>query len=150
VENFAAVANKSPSANKEPGVMDHVQITYRNLSASPATDEQIHERVNWLTRFYPRIVGCHVVIEVPHRHHRHGAGVHVRLQVMIPGDDVIVNHEPAVSVNVKEDGSAEPDSEKRRTQQEVEAAIHGAFDVARRQLEEGAQRQRDAKRHSPA
>jgi hypothetical protein len=130
--------------------MDHVQITYRNLSASAETDAKIHDRVSWLTRYYPRIVGCHVVIEVPHRHHRHGAGVHVRVQVMIPGDDVIVNHEPAVTVGVKEDGAAEPDGEKRRTQLEIDAAVHDAFDVARRQLEEGAQRQRDVKRHSPA
>jgi hypothetical protein len=130
--------------------MDHVQITYRNLSASPATDDKIYDRVNWLTRFYPRIVGCHVVIEVPHRHHRHGARVHVRVQVMIPGDDVIVNHEPAIRVGVTEDGAAEPDGEKRRSQQEVETAIHEAFDVARRQLDESAQRQRDVKRHPPA
>jgi hypothetical protein len=130
--------------------MDHVQITYRNLSASPDTDAKIHERVSWLTRYYPRIVGCHVVVDVPHRHHRHGAGVHVRVQVMIPGDDVIVNHEPAVTVGVTEDGAAEPDGEKRRIQLEVDAAVQGAFDIARRQLEEGAQRQRDAKRHSPA
>ncbi len=131
--------------------MDHVQITYRNLSASPDTDAKIHERVTWLTRFYPRIVGCHVVIEVPHRHHRHGAGVHVRVQVMIPGDDVIVNHEPPAAVRVTQEGAAEPDGEKRQNQIEIDAAVHDAFDIARRQLEERAQRQRgDVKRHSTA
>lgn len=130
--------------------MDHVQITYRNLSASPERDATIHERVAWLSKFHSHIVGCHVVVDVPHRHHQNGNTVHVRLQVMIPGDDVIVNHEPGLSLTVDEDGgTVATNGDFRRRQMEIDAAIHDAFDIARRRLEESAQRmRREVKRHS--
>ena len=117
-----------------------VQISCRNMSISPALEEEIRSRVGWLESFYPAIVGCRVLLEVPHRHRRRGRPLHVRIELSLPGEDVIVNDEPTL------DGAAR--SELRKSDEldgrhkDLHVAIHEAFDVARRRVEDVARRQR--------
>lgn len=122
-----------------------VQITFRNISASPALEQEIRSRASWLEAFFPTIVGCRVVLEVPHRHRRHGRSLHVRIELSLPGEDVIVNHEPAPDVMTASRKSDELDGRHK----DEHVAIHDAFDVARRRLEDMARRQRgDVKTHA--
>ena len=119
-----------------------VQISFRNMSASPALEKEVQSRVAWLESFHPGIVGCRVVLEIPHLHRRRGRPVHVRIELSLPGEDVVVDHAPT------------PDTADRavsRKSDEVDArhkdayvAIHEAFDIARRGLEDVARRQRGA------
>jgi ribosome-associated translation inhibitor RaiA len=124
-----------------------VQISFRNMRRSPALEEEIHSRVAWLDSFYPGIAGCRVAVEIPHRHRRHGQPLHVRIELSLPGEDVIVNHEStpdtvARSASRKRD---ELDGEHK----DAYVAIREAFDVARRRLEDVARRQRgDVKTHA--
>jgi hypothetical protein len=110
------------------------------MGVSPALEEEVRSRAEWLETFYPAIVGCRVVLEIPHRHRKHGRPLHVRIELSLPGEDVIVSHEPSLHA------IARPASHKREERdsrhKDARVAIHEAFDVARRRLEDMARRQR--------
>ena len=44
-----------------------LQITFKGMESSPAFETLIRRRVDRLERLYPRMTGCRVVVEVPHR-----------------------------------------------------------------------------------
>jgi ribosome-associated translation inhibitor RaiA len=114
-------------------VLIPVRITFRGLSPSPPLRATVRERIVWLDQFYDRIHRCDVQISVPHRHQRRGRRFHVRIELRVAGGDpIVVRHEPAAD---------EP------TTSGIDAgyaAIHEAFDAARRQLQDFARRQRGA------
>ena len=117
-----------------------VQITFRNIGGSPALEQEVRSRAAWLETFYPGIIGCRVLLEIPHRHRKRGRPLHVRIELSLPGEDVIVNHEPTVHATAlpAPHKSEEVDSRHK----DAYVALHEAFDVARRRLEDMARRQR--------
>jgi hypothetical protein len=119
---------------------DSVQISFRNMPRSAALEEELHSRVAWLDSFYPGIVGCRVVLEIPHRHRRHGRPLHVRIELSLPGEDVIVNHEPTPGTAAR--SASRKRDERNGQHKDAYVAIREAFDVARRRLEDVARRQR--------
>lgn len=108
-----------------------LQITIQGMEHSAALDADIRERVVKLEEFYPRLIGCHVTVEQPHRHHRQGAQFGVRIDLHLPGRaEVVVN---------------------RKHAEDVYVALRDAFDAAKRQLEEHIRVQRgDTKIHPAA
>jgi len=123
-----------------------VQISFRNMAVAPELEEEVRSRVAWLDSFYPRIVGCRVLLQAPHRH-RHRP-LHIRIELSLPGEDVIVDHEPALDTTARSPrtgyvrGADHPDAH---------VAIREAFDVVRRRLEDVARRKRgDVKTHAVA
>jgi hypothetical protein len=124
-----------------------VQITFRDMGSSRALEEEIRSRASWLESFYPRIVGCRVVLGVPNRHRRHGRPLHVRIELSLPGEDVIVNHEPTLDTAARSASRKRYELDGRH--KDASVAICEAFDVARRRLEDVARRQRgDVKTHA--
>jgi hypothetical protein len=108
-------------------------------------EAEARTRAAWLETFYPNIVGCRVLVEVPHRHRSHGRHVHVRVEVSLPGEDLIVNHEPSLHGalrDVEEDGHHKED-DVEAVRKYALVAVHEAFDTARRQLQDFAERRRD-------
>jgi hypothetical protein len=122
-----------------------LQITFDGLAHSGVIEAEIRERVAWLEQFYPRIVGCRVLVEVPHRHHRRGRHFHIRLDIAVPGGGaIVVSDTPSLHRTMKATGET-----ARRKKAEIDAfmrdasmAIHQAFDVARRRLQDFAREQR--------
>jgi len=117
-----------------------VQVSFRKMDVSPRLEEEVRSRAAWLESFYPGIVGCRVVLGIPHRHRRRGRSLHVRIELSLPGEDVIVNHEPALD-------RTDPSASGKRDEldgrhKDAHVAIREAFDVARRRLEDAARRQR--------
>jgi cold shock CspA family protein/ribosome-associated translation inhibitor RaiA len=133
-------------------MINPVQITFRNLEASEALEEAIHARVAELDTYHPRIIGCRVVVDVPHRHHERGRHVTVRIELSLPGEDVVVSHEPTRYPALKDLGE-----EALRKEEDIEAvhkyaevAIREAFDTVRRRLQDVLRRQRGlVKSHQP-
>jgi ribosome-associated translation inhibitor RaiA len=124
-----------------------VQITFRNMSVSPTLEQEVRSRVSWLESFFPDIVGCRVVLEMPHRHRRHGRSLHVRIELSLPGEDVVVSHEPTPDTAARSASRKSDELDGRHKDEHV--AIHDAFDVARRRLEDAArQRRGDVKTHA--
>ena len=97
------------------------QITLRNIPHSDALDAHIRDRVQRLERFYPRITGCQVVVELPHRHNQQGNLFNVRLDIKVPGNEIVLT---------------------RDMREDVYLALRDVFDAARRRLEDHGQRQR--------
>lgn len=106
-----------------------LQITMRDMPHSDVLEEHIRQKVKKLENFYPHLVGCRVVVEIPHKHKHQGRMFDVRLDMTVPGGELAVNREA--------DG-------------DVYVALRDAFDAARRRLEDYGHRQRGAtKAHAP-
>jgi ribosomal subunit interface protein len=111
-----------------------LQIAFHNLECSEAVRKLIEDKVAWLERSYDRVTGCRVVVEAPHRRHRQGNQYLVRIDLTVPGGEIVINREPP------------PRSESR----DLAVAIRDAFDAARRKLEEHVRRLRqEVKNHEP-
>jgi len=105
-----------------------VQVTYRGMDSSAALETSVRERAAKLEQFHPRLTSCRVVIEEAGRHQRKGRQFVVRVDLTAPGGEVAVNHEH---------------------DEDVYVALRGAFDAARRKLEDFAREQRgDVKHHA--
>lgn len=96
-----------------------LQITIRDIPSSDALEAHIRDKVEKLENFSDRIVSCHVVVEMPHKHHHQGKEFNVRINIGVPGSDIVVN---------------------RDHHQDPYVALRDAFDAAKRQLEDHARR----------
>lgn len=121
-----------------------VQVSFRNIAVSPALEQEIRARAAWLETFYSGIVGCRVAIEVPHRHRARGRSARVRIELSLPGEDIIVSHEPTLHTTLKhlQGGATHKFEDVEGAHKDALVAIHDAFDIARRRLEDYARRQR--------
>ena len=129
-----------------------VQITFRNLDPSFAIESTIREEAAKLSLFYPLIMGCHVAVGVPHRHHKKGSAYHVRIEVTVPGGNIVVKHEPSLAAPARQlrQGRIQKRLERTASHKDLSLAIHDAFQIAGRRLQDYARRQRgDVKVHSP-
>lgn len=126
------------------------QITFRNMDSSPAVEARVREEAEKLSEFYDRIMACRVIVEIPHQHRQQGKRFHIRIDLTVPGGEIVVNHEPSLGGSIRQNGI-----EKRKKEQEVAAprkdiyvAIRDAFKAARRRLQDYARKQSGAvKRH---
>jgi len=106
-----------------------LQITVRGIEHSDALETHIRDKANKLEEFFDHITSCRVVVEVPHKHHHQGKQFNVRLDIGVPGSEIVVNRDHAEDVYV---------------------ALRDAFDAAKRQLEDYARKIRgDVKTHQP-
>ena len=110
-----------------------VQITFRGMDPSPAIEERVRERAAKLERYFDRITSCRVNVEAPHLHQHKGKLFHVRVDITVPGVELVVNRNPA-------DNHAHED---------VYVAIRDAFRAAERQLDDHAKKKKGrVKNHS--
>jgi ribosomal subunit interface protein len=98
-----------------------LQITVRDIPQSGALEAAIREKAEKLDLFYPHIMACRVVVEMPAKHKHKGKEFTVRIDLTVPGSEIVINRDHHVDVYV---------------------ALRDAFDVAKRQLEDYARRQR--------
>jgi ribosomal subunit interface protein len=106
-----------------------LQITIRDMEHSDALETHIRDKVSKLEEFSTHITSCRVVVEVPHKHQHQGNQFNVRIDIGVPGNEIVVNHDHAEDVYV---------------------ALRDAFDAAKRQLEDYARKIRgDVKTHEP-
>jgi ribosomal subunit interface protein len=112
-----------------------LQITFHGVQRSDAIEQYIRERAAKLDVLDRRVMGCRVAVEMPHRHARHGEHYRVRIDITVPGGEVVVGRVP----------------EGDPAYEDVYAAIDAAFDDAGRRLQDFVRRQRgDVKPHDRA
>ena len=97
-----------------------VQITFRHMESSAAVETRVRELTNHLGTFSDRIQGCRVVVDSPHRHQHQGKVFNVKVQLTMPGDDVVVDMERP----------------NRDGHEDVYVVLRDAFDAAKRQLQQ--------------
>jgi cold shock CspA family protein len=125
-------------------------ITFRGIDHSDALEADIRARIDKLATYYESIIGCRVLVEMLQRHHERGNRYHVRIDLRVPGDEIVVSHEARIRSTVrkleveKTKKAQEPDPERKQ----AATAVHKAFDIARRRLQDFARRQRGAVKQS--
>jgi len=108
------------------------QVSFDDLPVDESVRDAILDHVSDLERYWDRITGCHVVVAQPHRHHREGRLFSVRVDVVVPGGEIVVNR----------------DHHLDHAHEDALVAVRDAFDAARRRLEDHLRRLRGAeKRH---
>lgn len=96
------------------------QIRFRGMEPAPHVEAAIRRHIDRLRHFHKHITSCTVVVEAPHRHSRTGEVYHVRVDVIVPGREIVVGREP----------------EENHAHEDVLVAVRDSFDAARRQLED--------------
>lgn len=105
-----------------------LQISLHGIAHSSALYDVIQEKAEKLDRFYGRITSCRVVLGLAGRHKRHGRQFTARIDLKVPGAEIVINKEH---------------------DEDVQVALRDAFDAARRKLEDFGREQRgDVKQHS--
>jgi len=100
-----------------------LQITLRDFPQSEALEAAIREKAEKLDRFYPHIMSCRVTVEMPGKHKHQGKEFNVRIDLTVPGKEIVSN---------------------RNHHEDVYVALRDVFDIAKRQLEDYGRRQRGA------
>jgi ribosomal subunit interface protein len=105
-----------------------LQITLRDMPKSEALEAAIREKADKLDQFHPHIMSCRVMVELAGKHKHQGREFTVRLDLGVPGKEIVVN---------------------RDHHEDVYVALRDAFDDVKRQLEDFARRQRgEVKAHA--
>ena len=105
-----------------------LEITFRHMDPSPALEARIRRRAEELDQFLAPITACRVVVECQHQRHRQGNLFEVRIDLTVPGGEIVVGR----------------DSGANHAHEDAHVAVRDAFDAARRQLEDHARDRRGA------
>jgi ribosomal subunit interface protein len=97
-----------------------LQITFRDIPQSDAVEAAIREKAEKLDQFFDKIMTCRVMVEAPHGHKHKGHLYHVRVDLTVPGTELIASRSPA----------------DHQAHEDIYVAIRDAFDAAKRQLQE--------------
>jgi ribosome-associated translation inhibitor RaiA len=120
-----------------------VQTTYgAGIDHSSVLEELIEKESAKLERFFERILSCRILIDKPHRHHLHGSPVHVRLDLVVPGDELVITHPPELRQAPAGDDEtrAIKPGDDDAIYRDAQTAVREAFRKARRRLRDYAQR----------
>ena len=109
-----------------------LQITFRNMDSSEALDAKVRSEVERLDMLCDKIIHCRVVVEADHKHKHKGNTYHVRVDLTVPGSELVASREP----------------EEHQAHEDVYVAVRDAFNAIGRQLKAYVDRIRsDVKTH---
>ena len=107
------------------------QVSFDDIPIDEAVRDAALEHITELERFSDRITGCHVVVAQPHRHHHDGRLYTVRIDLVVPGGEIVVNRDHPLD----------------HSHEDVYVALRDAFHAARRRLEDRVRRMRGTEKH---
>lgn len=109
-----------------------LQITFKEMDASPAIEANIREKAERLERYFERITSCRVVVEAQNRSRHKGKVYSCKIDVTVPGQEIVVGHV----------------GPKDQAHEDVFVAIRDSFNALARRVEDHARRVRvDVKAH---
>ena len=97
-----------------------VEISFRGVPRWDRAETEVRKHAAELERFFDRITSCRVLIEAPHLHQQKGQLYHVRIDLTVPGREIVVKRDPV----------------EHREHEDLYVAIRDAFHAARRQLQD--------------
>lgn len=103
-----------------------LEIRFRNMDPSDAVETRARELAEKLDRYYDRIISCRVIFEASHRHQYKGYIYNVKIDITVPGNEIVISRE----------------AEQDHSHEDVYVALRDAFKAAYRKLESFAQKQR--------
>ena len=99
-----------------------VEVIFRNLERSQSIEEEAQRRAQKLYQLNHHIRNCRVTIELDGKHHQQGKKYDVRVDVMMPGKELVISHD--------------------QSNEDAYVALRDALDSAKRMLEDHTQKQR--------
>ena len=135
-----------------------LQITFRNMAPSEAIEKHVRDKAAKLESFCERIISCRVIVEAPHRHHHKGKAYQVRIDLSVPGREIVINRAPKRLSAAKVGDGSESEKDwvenhrpsKHGAHEDVYVAIRDAFNAAARKLQDHMRRLSSVKTHEPA
>jgi cold shock CspA family protein/ribosome-associated translation inhibitor RaiA len=103
-----------------------LQVTFKNMKHSKWVEDLVGEHFDKLDELFDGIISCRVVIDIPHKHHRKGNLFQVRIDLTVPGEEIVVNTEAG----------------EHAAYEDIEVAVRDSFDSAKRLLEDYVSRKR--------
>ena len=97
-----------------------LQITFRHIEPSEAYEAKIREKVQHLEKFAEHITGCRVTIDQEHKHHHQGKLFSVKLDITVPGKEIVVTRHP----------------DEHHAHEDPYVTLRDTFNAAQRQLED--------------
>lgn len=114
-------------------MQEELQITFRGMDKVTRIEEAIREQVAHLETFCSRITACKVMVERDQKRHHQENLYHIRIEIIVPGHEIVIKRDPAV----------------HHAHEDLHAAIHDAFVAARRRIQDYAREIRgDTKAHA--
>src|SRR3546814_19924832 len=104
-----------------------LEISFHNIDSSDSVEAAVRGHVAKLDKRYGRLVSCRVAIKAPHRQHRQGNIPVVRIDLSVPGEELVVSRPP----HHPRERYHEPD---------VYTVLNDAFGAAERQLKGSEER----------
>ena len=112
-----------------------LKITFKDIPQSDFVENKIREKVAKLERFAQDITSCRVTVEAPHQHHNKGNLYTIKVDVTLPGEEILATRSP----------------DQHQAHEDIYVAIRDAFNAVQRQLENYVhQRRGKVKRHESA
>lgn len=108
------------------------EIAFRGFEPDEWLKDTVHREIERLDDYFDRIVGCRVMVELPHQRREEGNPYHVRIELSVPGRNLVVSRSPKA---------------REREHETQMSALDEAFGAIRRRLEDYARELRgDVKR----
>lgn len=97
-----------------------VTVAFDGIPESDAVQRAVWQHAEALERFCDRITACRVVISRPQHRGRQGDLYSIRIDLTVPGEEVVINREHRLD----------------HAHEDVYVALHDAFHACRRRLED--------------
>lgn len=104
----------------------NIQIEFNGLPHSQTVEEHIRTKAAQLESLNAGAIDCRVSVEAPHKRRTQGRAYNLRINLHLPGDEIVVNHD---------------------SDEDIYVALRNAFAAAKRQLQAYTERQRGAIKH---
>jgi len=121
------------------------------MAPSEVVEAHIRDAAQRLDVFCDEIMGCRVLVEIPHQHHRKRKLYHVRIDLTVPGGEFVIKRAPRLVTDRPSRFRKAPDDvgleesrelSKYAVHDDIQLSIRDAFDAARRKLQDYARRRR--------
>ena len=103
-----------------------ITIAFEGIPESDAIQQAVWRHAADLERFFDRITSCRVTVARPQHHKHKGELFAVRIDLTVPGEEIVVNREHRFD----------------HAHEDVYVAMRDAFNAARRRLEDYVRRVR--------
>ena len=101
-----------------------LELSFHNMQPSDALKAAVEKHLRKLEKVHDHLIGCRVVVEMPHKNHRAGQNLpDVHIVLRVPGKELVVSREMARA------GA-------KKTATDAYAVLDNAFSAAQSQLKE--------------
>ena len=71
----------------------NLQVSFHGVAHDDALQTEIEDRADKLTHLFDGITHCRVVIDAPHQSHHKGNQRQARVEIGVPGKEIVTHHE---------------------------------------------------------